>query len=221
MPGVIARRDLMLLIGMVAGGWTVGKLIAHPPDEARQAGDDPAVRAILDDRAAPSIGPASADLVMQVFTDYRCPACRRADPAMHRAVAADGRVRLVYRDWPIFGDVSRRAARVALASGSLYPAVHRALMAEPRALTDAVLRDAVTAAGGEWNRLRDDLERQRMAIDARLDTNARAAATLGLEGTPAYLVGPLIVTGAMDADGFARIFDQARSAQQQRPPPLP
>jgi hypothetical protein len=30
MPGVIARRDLMLLIGMVAGGWTVGKLIARP-----------------------------------------------------------------------------------------------------------------------------------------------------------------------------------------------
>jgi len=84
-----------------------------------------------------------------------------------------------------------------------------------------VLRDAVTAAGGDWNQLRDDLERQRVAIDARLDTNARAAATLGLQGTPAYLVGPLIVTGAMDADGFARIFDQARSAQQQRPPPLP
>lgn len=221
MPGVITRRDLLLLVATVAGGWTVGKLIARPADEAQDAGDDPAVRAILADRSPPSIGPASADLTMQVFTDYRCPACRRADPAMHRAVADDGRVRLVYRDWPIFGDASRRAAHVALASGSRYPAVHRALMAEPRALTDAVLRDAVTAAGGDPDRLPGDWAKHRAAIDARLAANARAAATLGLRGTPAYLVGPLIVTGAMDEGGFARAFAAARAAQQQRPPPLP
>lgn len=221
MPDVIARRDLMLLVAMVAGGWTVGKLIARAPDDTRDAGDDPAVQAILTDRSAPSMGPASADLTMQVFTDYRCPACRRADPAMHRAVAADGRVRLVYRDWPIFGDASRRAARVALASGSLYPAVHRALMAERRALTDAVLGETVTAAGGDGDRLLRDLDGRGAAIDALLAANARAAATLGLAGTPAYLVGPLIVTGAMDEGGFADTFAQARVAQQQRPPPLP
>ena len=221
MPGVIARRDLMLLIATVAGGWTIGKLITRPPDDMRDVGDDPAVQAILADRSAPSIGPANADLTMQVFTDYRCPACRRADPAMHRAVAADGRVRLVYRDWPIFGDVSRQAARIALASGSLYPKVHRALMAEPRALTDAALRAILTAAGGEWDRLLADLETRGPAIDALLDTNAHAAATLGLQGTPAYLIGPHIITGAMDEAGFARAFDQARAAQQQRPPPPP
>lgn len=221
MPGVIARRDLMLLIATVAGGWTVGKLIARAPDETRNVGDDPAVQAILADRSPPSIGPADADLTMQVFTDYRCPACRRADPAMHRAVAGDGRVRLIYRDWPIFGDMSRRAARVALASGSRYPRVHRALMAEPRALTDAVLRSIITTAGGDWGRLLADLETRGPAIDALLDTNARAAATLGLQGTPAYLIGPHIVTGALDEAGFARAFDQARAAQQQRPPPLP
>ena len=221
MPGVIARRDLMLLVAMVSGGWIVGKLIARAPDDMRDVGDDPAVQAILADWSAPSIGPVNADLTMQVFTDYRCPACRRTDPAMHRAVAADGRVRLVYRDWPIFGDASRRAARVALASGSRYPAVHRALMAEPRALDDPVLRAVITAAGGDWDQLLDHLERQGATIDALIAANTRAAATLGLQGTPAYLIGPLIVTGAMDETGFARAFAAARSAQQQRPPPLP
>lgn len=166
---------------------------------------------------------AGADLTMVAFTDYRCPACRVAAPAMDAAVAADGRMRVLYRDWPIFGAPSLQAARVALAAGyqHRYAAVHRRLMAEPRALDDAVLRQAVRAAGGDLLRLAQDLDRHDAAIAARLAANAEAAAQLGLPGTPGWLIGTRLHVGALDRDGFAAAFAAARADQQQRPPPLP
>ena len=52
---------------------------------------------------------------------------------MRKAVARDGNIRLVYKDWPIFGAQSERAAKVALAADrqGIYPSVHHALMHMP------------------------------------------------------------------------------------------
>jgi protein-disulfide isomerase len=131
---------------------------------------------------------------------------------MLAAVRADGRVRLVYRDWPIFGAVSERAARLALASDyqGIYPDVHDALM-HAGSLDDATVRLAVEQAGGDWARLLVDLAAHRGAIDAHLARNAAHAQALGLEGTPGYLAGPILIRGAMDETAFRRAFAQARA----------
>ncbi|MFS0772491.1 DsbA family protein [Sphingomonas sp. 1P08PE] len=207
-------RTVMLMLALVVAGWGVGQLVQRAMPIGRDLSGDPAARAIIADRASPREAAGGADLVMVVFTDYRCPACRTAAPAMEAAVRADGRVTLIYKDWPIFGAPSVAAARVALATvpQGLYGAVHRALMAERRPLNDAVLIDVVVQAGGDADRLRRDLARHGAAIDAQLTTNARQAAALGLPGTPAYLIGPVLVVGALDADGFARAFAAARAA---------
>ena len=157
---------------------------------------------------------AEPTLTLVVFTDYQCPACKRAHPAMERALARDGHVRVVYVDWPVFGQVSERAARVALASErqGVYPAVHSRLMAEDRPLTDAVLREAVERAGGDWSRLRRDLVAHGPAIDRQLGRNRQTAFGLGIPGTPAYLAGPVLIKGALDEDEFRRAFAEGRAA---------
>lgn len=149
---------------------------------------------------------------MVVFTDYRCPACRRADPEMRRAVQADGGVTVVYKDWPIFGDRSERAARVALASArqGIYPAVHHAFMGAPT-LDEPTLRALIERAGGDWTRLEIDLHRNATSIDEQLARNARQAFALGLGGTPGYLIGTLRVRGAQAEGKFRAAFDAARS----------
>ncbi len=165
------------------------------------------------DGSSPRSGPPGADLSVAVFTDYRCPACRRADPEMQRAVEADGAVTVVYKDWPLFGERSNRAARVALASVAqgIYPAVHHAFMAAPN-LDERTLRAVVEHAGGDWAKLEDDLRRGAAAIEEQLARNARQAFALGLGGTPGYLIGPLQVRGALDEGEFRAAFDAARSS---------
>ena len=167
--------------------------------------------AVRNDRSSPADGPATADLTLIIFTDYRCPACRATYPAMMRAVAKDRRVRIVYKDWPVFGDASERAARVAIASDfqNIYPLVHDRLMTG-RADSDAALRIAVERSGGDWRTLQRDLTRNRAQIDAEIGRNKTQAFGLGLGGTPGYLIGPILVRGALTENEFRRVFKQAR-----------
>lgn len=207
----LARRHVLQLGGVVVAGWAAGKLLKRAAPIGRDVRGSGMVAAILDDKG-PADGPATASLRLAVFSDYRCPACRRAFPALDAALRDDGDVRILYKDWPIFGASSERAARVALASAAqgIYPAVHRRLMTDGRRIDDAVLRDVVTDAGGDWARA-DDASRA-PEIAARLRSTAREAAAIGLPGTPAYLAGSLLVVGAIDRDDFARLFARARAA---------
>ena len=72
-------------------------------------------------------------------------------------------------------------------------------------------RVAVEQAGGDWARLLADLDKHRAAIDAHLARNAAQAQALGLEGTPGYLVGSILIRGAIDEGAFRRAFAQARA----------
>lgn len=127
---------------------------------------------------------------------------------------ADGAVRVIYKDWPIFGPPSERAASIAIASAEqgIYPAVHRRLMTDSRIINDAVLRDVVTGAGGSWTRATAYLAAHRDEIATRLIANGQEAGAIGLNGTPGYLAGPMLVIGAIDQRDFARLFARGRAA---------
>jgi protein-disulfide isomerase len=205
-------RLVFALLMVVLLGWATGRVMQRAQPIGRDLRGDPAVEAVRRDPDAPRAEVAGATLTMVVFTDYLCPACRAAHPAMTAAVAADGRVRVVWRDWPIFGPRSERAARVAITAArqGIYPAVHDALMTGPPPLDDAVLRRAVEAAGGDWARLTADLRTHDVAITAQLMRTQADARRLDLPGTPAWLIGSRLVTGAIDAGTFRAAFAEAR-----------
>lgn len=208
-------RRALLTLGMAGGaGWVLGRVLSRTAPVGRDVRASGAVAAILDDPEAPAIGPSSASLRLAVFSDYRCPACRHGFPALTEAVARDGDVRLLFKDWPIFGAASVTAARVALAgvSQGIYPEVHRRLMTTPGTLDSTQLRAAVAASGGDWSRVVEDLSMHGARIDAHLRRHAAEAASIGLPGTPGYLAGSLLALGVIDAAAFARLFEAARKA---------
>jgi protein-disulfide isomerase len=211
-------RQLVLLLAIVVIGWGLGLLVGRAVPIGEDVGGNPAAAALLADRSVPpATAPAAGTvttLTLVVFTDYQCPACRAADPAMTAAVARDGRVRLVLRDYPIFGARSERAARVAIASArqGIYAAVHHRLMSDRRPLDDTVLREAVESAGGNWATLVADLRRGAGAIDTQLAATQRYAAAIGVAGTPGYVAGSILVVGALDEAGFARLFARGRES---------
>src|SRR6202034_1146323 len=73
--------------------------------------------AILRDPGTPAVGAADADVILVEYFDCNCPFCKKLAPALQGLLKADARVSLVYKDWPILGDVSAYAARSALAAG--------------------------------------------------------------------------------------------------------
>ena len=209
----LSRKEMWQLFAVVVVAALVSLLIQARRPLGENVGGNALALAVRNDRSSPADGPSTADLTLIVFTDYRCPACRAAYPAMTRAMVRDRKVRIVYKDWPVFGEASERAAAVAIASDfqDIYPLVHDRLMTG-RADSDAALRAAVEGAGGNWRTLQRDLSANRARIDAAIERNTMQAFGLGLGGTPGYLIGPILIRGALTEAEFTRAFKQAREA---------
>ena len=208
----ISRREGLVLAGLLSaagGGLLLGRALRKPWHVLPSS---PTLQAAQDAKG-PEGGNRNGDLLLIVFTDFNCAACRRAHPDMLAAVAADGRVRLRLLDWPVFGDDSRAVARTALAAQpqGLYMPVHKALMQGGRA-DAAAAEAAVAAAGGSLETLRATLATDGPAIEGQLARNAFHAFSLGLRGTPSHLVGDLLLEGAVTERDFRRAFASARAA---------
>lgn len=208
-PTLSRREGLVLagLLGAAGGGLVIARALRKPWTELPPS---PTVEAAISE-AGPETGNRQGDVTLVVFTDFNCPACRRAHPEMMAAVKADGGVRLLFRDWPVFGADSRAAARVALAAGAqgLYVPVHTRLMQGGRADAKAA-EAALVATGGDLSKLRTTLAAEGPAIDGQLSRNAFHAFSLGLKGTPSHLVGRLLLEGAASEATFRRAMEAAR-----------
>jgi protein-disulfide isomerase len=73
-------------------------------------------RAMLESPGSEPVGAADADVTIVEYFDYNCPYCKKMAPAFEELLSEDHRVRIVYKDWPILGDVSVYAAKAALAA---------------------------------------------------------------------------------------------------------
>ena len=209
----LSRNEMWQLGAIIAVAFLFTHLLRNHGSLGENVGNNSLALEVREDRSSPADDNPAADLTLIIFTDYRCPACRASYPAMKRAVARDGKVRIVYKDWPIFGDASQRAAEVAVASDSqhIYPLVHDRLMTGGVG-NDDELRAAVEQSGGDWQLLQRYLVTNRTHISERIGRNGMQAFKLGLGGTPGYLIGPILVRGALNEEEFTRVFKQARQA---------
>ena len=182
-------------------------------EEARQQAAA-AVRArqeeLLRDPASPTGGNPQGDVTVVEFFDYRCGHCRRAAPLLRQLLAEDGGVRVVYKELPVLGPESAVAAQAALAAHlqGKYGAMHDALMTAEGPLTQAAILVAAAAVGLNADRLRADMRGP--AVQEALDRNAALAAALGVEGTPAFVVGAELVPGAPTLEELRRLIALAR-----------
>ncbi|MDV3256920.1 MAG: DsbA family protein [Sphingomonas sp.] len=169
-----------------------------------------------EDKLAPTVKPPAYDITIVEYTDYQCPFCRKVHGELKRLAAADKKVRIIYRDWPIFGDASVAAARVAIASQwqGKHAAVHDRLMNTPRPMDDAAIKNAAIKAGVNWNRLQADLKARKAEIDELLDRNGKQAEALGLQGTPAFLIGNYLVEGGLDYEALKAAVHKARTTPE-------
>ncbi|MFG1432398.1 DsbA family protein [Xanthobacter sp. V2C-8] len=173
------------------------------------------VEAILRDPDAPTAGNPNGDVTIVAFFDYNCPYCKKSAPDLDRVVKEDGRIRVVYKDWPILTEASVYGAQLALAARyqDKYFAAHDALMGIPgRKIPKEQMLEAVKASGVDMERLNLDLALHGPQISALLKRNNAQAESIGLQGTPTYLVGPLLAS-TLDYASFKRAIAEARRRQ--------
>lgn len=172
----------------------------------------PSIDAVLFDPDQPVLGNPQGSLTIVEYFDYQCPFCKRNHPDLMRAVDEDGDIRLLMKDWPIFGASSVRATQLALgglADGS-YATAHAALMATPGRLRNRDVDTALQGAGLSPDILQAGYRQDRSRLDGLITRNSRQATAFGLSGTPAFIIGTVIYPGALNADDLSRAITQAR-----------
>jgi protein-disulfide isomerase len=129
------------------------------------------------------------------FFDYRCGYCKLAAPQVVTLIEQNPDVRFVFKEFPIFGEVSDTAAKVALTRSAKTKGVqlYQTLMAE-KALDDAALDRHLAEVGLDAKAARKDAEHPLIERQI-LDTHALAEA-LKIDGTPAFIVGDTMIPGA-------------------------
>ena len=173
---------------------------------------------VFADADVPVLGNPKGDVAIAVWFDYQCPFCKKVEPVMMDVVAKDGRVAVLLKDWPIFGKVSERTARLAWSTrrqGKI-AAVHRRLMAIEGRPTDAGVEAALAAAGVDRAKLDADVSADTKAFDALVARNGAQAEDFGFPGTPAYVIGSFVFGGVLDADGFRQAIADTRAKAKVR-----
>ncbi|MBN9221088.1 MAG: DsbA family protein [Mesorhizobium sp.] len=170
----------------------------------------PTVTEVAFDPAIPALGNPAGDVTIAEFVDYQCPVCKLVFVELKKLMAEDHGVRLVMKDWPIFGDVSRDAARMALSAGGHYAAAVDALMSNERGLSERRTDDILGSVGVDVANARAGLAGRQPEIDALLSRNAAQADAFRLQGTPALVIGGRLFKRGMPV---AELRDAAAKAR--------
>jgi protein-disulfide isomerase len=174
----------------------------------------PSIDEVARDAAVPALANPEGDVTIAEIVDYQCPYCKLCYLEIMKLVAEDPGIRLVIKDWPVFGPASEFAARVLLASADdpAYARAVDALMRNERKLTKRRAQGLLEEAGIDMATLDGRMEARRPTIDQVLARNAAQAAEFKLTGTPALLVGGVLYRHGLPLAELKKAVATARSS---------
>jgi len=161
---------------------------------------------------SPSIGPADADVTIVEFFDYNCGYCKRALPDVVSISETDKKVRFVFKEMPILGPTSTAAAKWAMAAHKQgkYFEYHSALMEFRGPKEEKQLEKLAKDVGLDLDQMKKDANSGE--IQAMIDADVALARTIGINGTPAFIVGETLYPGYIGEDGMVNAIKEARAA---------
>jgi protein-disulfide isomerase len=162
------------------------------------------------DATGPSRGPEGAPVTIVEFSDFECPYCARAEPAVKEVLAAyPGKIRLVYRDFPLpmhpRAPKAAEAAHCAADQGK-YWEMHEKLFANATKLELGDLKGYAREVGldsGKFDKCLDSGEKAKV-----VEGHRKAGEDAGVSGTPAFFINGRLLSGAQPPEAFKAIIDQ-------------
>ena len=141
-------------------------------------------------------GNPAGDVTVVEFFEYNCPYCKRAAADLLKLIETDKKVRVVFKELPIFGQDSEDAAKLALAAGrqDKYLEMHLGLLAKPGKINKAIGLRVAKDLGLDVAKLEQDMKLK--DVELAIEEARQVAEKIGLQGTPLYLVGDRVIPGA-------------------------
>ncbi|HEY0026351.1 MAG TPA: DsbA family protein [Allosphingosinicella sp.] len=155
-------------------------------------------------------GAQNGDVTLVEFFDYACGYCRKSNADVDRLLREDPRLKVVWREWPVLGQDSERAALVSLAAAQAgtYRTFYDTMFAAGRPSAEALAR-AQQAAGVSAQAVAQI--QASPAAGAELARNHQLAQSVGASGTPTFVVGDEVLQGAVGYDALKKAIETARS----------
>ncbi|MFK7839869.1 MAG: DsbA family protein [Bdellovibrionales bacterium] len=165
----------------------------------------------LQSEDSPSIGPADADVTIVEFFDYNCGYCKRALPDVLAISQKDKNVRFVFKEMPILGPSSTAAAQWALAAQKQgkYFEYHSALMEFRGPKEEKQLSQIAKDLDLDLDQMKKDASSS--DVQNMIDRDVELARTIGINGTPAFIVGETLYPGYIGEDGMVQAIEEARA----------
>jgi protein-disulfide isomerase len=162
------------------------------------------------DATGPSKGPASAPITIVEFSDFECPYCVKAEPTVKEVMDAyPGKIRLVYRDFPLpMHSRAPKAAEAAHCAGDQgkYWEMHGKLFANATKLDVPDLKAYAREVGVDGGKFDQCLDSGAKA--QTVEMHKKAGEDVGVSGTPAFFINGRQLSGAQPAEAFKTIIDE-------------
>lgn len=151
---------------------------------------------ILNDPTDPFVGPKDSKKIIVEFFDYNCGYCKKAFSEIAQIKEKNPDVKIIFKEFPIFGPPSEAVSRVALAVHKIAPdkyyAFHSKLMEFKGDKTPEVLNGFAKELGIAID-IKTEIEKPEYAEKIKRDQEL--ATSLGIRGTPGFIINGELIPG--------------------------
>lgn len=162
---------------------------------------------------SPSVGNATPDAIVVEFFDYQCSHCKEMQPTIAKVLDKKKNVKVIFKEFPIFGATSNYAAQMALAAAKQgkYLEFHDALLKSNDSLSESKIQEIAKSVGLDVEKLKTDMNDP--SVKQEIKDNYELAKALGLNGTPSFVFSNKNMTqfdfipGAAPEDSFQKAVD--------------
>lgn len=166
-------------------------------------------------------GDPAAPVTMVEFSDFKCTFCGRfwaeTLPSIREQYIDTGKIRFVYKHFAILGSESERAGEASecAAEQEQFWAYHNQIFADQTSahstLDDPKLIELAAAVGLKSAPFAECLTSGRYSSRVRQQT--QAAKSLGMQGTPSFLINGVFISGAQPFEVFQQAIEEKLKPQ--------
>jgi protein-disulfide isomerase len=169
---------------------------------------------IFNDPNTPVGGNPKGDVTVVEFFDYQCGYCKMTEEAVEKLLAEDKKVKLVFKNFPILGAMSKEAAKASFASirQDKFLKFHEALMNKKDHITQDLLAQTAKDVGMDVDKMKKDMADP--AIDKLVQDSIALGGEVGARGTPFFIVGEHVFSGALQYDELKKAVDATRNEKK-------
>jgi len=168
------------------------------------------------DKNSPVLGNANGAYTIVEFYDYQCGHCKNMSDTIQDIITNNTNIKIILKELPIFGGVSKIAAQASLAVYSIAPEkfleFHKDLLTNEGPLSEEQIISYAKDLGISAKKLQTAMNSD--AVSDELSDNFKLAEAIGINGTPGFIVANSdlslkkfsFIPGATDTNGFNKVI---------------